>query len=238
LSTNGLASAAFTDWFNMNPNVREVLMAYIARCALPQGRSLFFFNPVTRRLYRWRGQLGLAPDWSMGRLPTQREQQLVSACLAAHINKYGVHVAISLQGTDAKGVRLPTTAAELQQFSEREACFFGNVFTGEGVFAANDRALLTARESTSRACGLASEGQSASCGPLTHVGSCSDFCTLDPTGTYYTQCSYNRTTYAPLTTRIRPSEIFRCGDRVCQFTESCGAGTTAQACASDCGPCR
>jgi hypothetical protein len=72
---------------------------------------------------------------------------------------------------------------------------------------------------------------------MEHVGSCESFCTLDATGTQYTSCTYNGVTYKPLTTRISPADIYTCGDHVCQFTEHCGTGTTADNCGVDCGAC-
>jgi len=237
LSTNGLSTAEFSTWFNENPEAHEAVMAYVVRCAMTKSQSLAYYNPVTGQRYRWKGHLGLAPDWSAGQVPGVPEQQVVSACLAAHVNKFGLHVPLSVLGKSAQGKPVPYTADELAQFSVREACFFGNLFSGGGIYAANDRPLLSASESTSRACGLASQTQNTGCAPLAHVGFCSDFCTLDASGTYYTQCTYQGTSFIPITTRIQPRELFRCGDGVCQFTEHCGAGSTPQSCDADCGTC-
>lgn len=238
LSVNGLNTTAFRQWFNQDPAQNDAVMDYVARCAMPQGAVLSYVNPQTGVSYRWEGSLGLAPDWSNGALPSQREQQVVSACLAAHINKFGVHVPISVLGNTAKGVPLPYKKQELKKFSMKEACFFGNFFDSQGgVFAANDRPLLSEQESTSRACGLASSNQREDCAPVSHVGFCEDFCTLDSTGTYYTQCTYAGRSFIPMTTRIKPEEIYECGDGVCQFTEKCGTGNTAKSCAVDCGLC-
>jgi hypothetical protein len=43
--------------------------------------------------------------------------------------------------------------------------------------------------------------------------------------------------YLPITTRILPSDLYKCGDGTCQFTEQCGTGTTAASCQADCGVC-
>jgi hypothetical protein len=69
------------------------------------------------------------------------------------------------------------------------------------------------------------------------VGSCSTYCTKDSTNTFYTSCTYNGTTYRPITTRMKSSDIYTCGDGVCQATEHCGTGTTPSSCAADCGSC-
>jgi hypothetical protein len=69
------------------------------------------------------------------------------------------------------------------------------------------------------------------------VGNCGLFCTLDASLTYYTSCTYNGVTYQPLTTRMRPADVYRCGDGVCQRTESCGVGVNYNNCSLDCGAC-
>ncbi|MBN1207355.1 MAG: hypothetical protein JXB05_20920 [Myxococcaceae bacterium] len=237
LSTNGLSALAFQNWFEAAPDERSTLMKYIVLCAVPAEQTRTYTSPVTGITYTWHGGLGLAPGWSTGLTPSLAEQQVVSACLAAHANKYGIHIFISVLGHSAQGVSIPYTSSELETYSEREACFFGNLFNDEGLFAANDRTFLHASESTTRACGLSSKVSSSECLPMLHVGSCKSFCTLDSSRTYYTQCTYNGVTYQPLTTRIRSTDIYSCGDGVCQFTESCGTGGTYDNCGVDCGSC-
>ena len=238
LSVNGLSSVEFKAWFNQNPAEHAEVMHYVAQCAMPASSGLTWINPKTGKTHTWTGLLNLAPDWSAGRRPTAREQQIVSACLAAHINKFDKHVPISVLGRNAKETPLPYTAQELALFAEKEACFFGNYFTGRGGLAGMDRDLLRHRESSSRVCGLRSgRKNNEECPAVAHVGACQSFCTLDATGTYYTQCNYQGQSFVPLTTRIQPTEIFECGDGVCQFTESCGTGTTPDNCQADCGVC-
>ncbi|MBJ6761457.1 hypothetical protein JGU66_11830 [Myxococcaceae bacterium JPH2] len=239
LSTNGLSTNGFSSWFDASPAQRDMVMRYVVRCAVPNGQSRSYTSPTTGVTYTWDGNLGLLPGWASGLPATETEQQVLTACLAAHANKYGVQIPISVLGRDATGAVVSYTTQELATYSEHEACFFGNIFTGDGLFAANDRAYLNSSESTSRACGLSSWDNNTDCLPVVHVGACSDFCTKGSDGTrpYYTQCTYAGKTYQPLTTRIRPSEIFRCGDGVCQFTEHCGTGATYDSCRADCGTC-
>ncbi|MDC0710424.1 hypothetical protein POL68_18245 [Stigmatella sp. ncwal1] len=237
LSVNGLSSASFQSWFTADPIVRDTVMRYVVQCAVPSGQERSFTHPTTGVTYRWQGLLGLAPAWAGGTQATVAEQQVVSACLAAHTNKYGLAVSISVLGKTAQGSAIPTTPEELASHSVKEACFFGNLFTHEGIYAATDRSSLNAAESTSRACGLTSQQGTTECAPIAHVGFCSQFCTLEPSAPFYSQCTYNGVTYRPLTTRILPSDIYRCGDGTCQFTEHCGPGTTYDSCAADCGPC-
>ena len=73
------------------------------------------------------------------------------------------------------------------------------------------------------------------------MGPCGLICQKDPSGSFYASCGtfVNGAwkTYLPITTRIQSSDIYRCGDGVCQFTEQCGTGTTADSCQADCGAC-
>jgi hypothetical protein len=238
LSVNGLLSLPFQNWFEADPATRDRVMKYIVLCAVPSGQTRTYTSLLTGLTYSWPGSFGLAPVWSLGLPAPEAEQQLVSACLAAHANKFGINIPISVLGRNAQAQALPYTFSELATYSEKEACFFGNVFTNEGIFAANDRTFLLASESTTRACGLSSRFQSTDCASIAHVGSCREFCTLDSTRTYYTQCTYNGVSYRPLTTRILSQDIYRCGDGVCQFTEKCGNGGTYDNCGVDCGACQ
>ncbi|RKH54490.1 hypothetical protein D7X55_34470 [Corallococcus sp. AB049A] len=232
MTLNGLATASFNDWFNQNADAAMV-MAYVVKCAVPEGETRTFQSTATGTSYTWQGSLGLAPGWSSGKPATVAEQQVVSACLAAHANKYGMHIPLSALGRTASGAEVAWSAEELSLFSEKEACFFGNLFANEGLFAARDRDFSTA-ESSTRACGLTLKADT--CAPITNIGSCAQFCTKsDPSKPYYTQCTYNGKTYPVITTRVQPVELFRCGDGVCQFTEKPGSGNTADSCRADCG---
>ncbi|MDY7232843.1 hypothetical protein [Hyalangium rubrum] len=245
LSANGLSlrvlsSHTFRNWFDADPVLREEFMRYVIRCAAPQGFTRSFTSHVANVTYTWVGQLGLAPGWAAGAPPTIAEQQVVSACLAAHVNTHGVNVPISVLGLKGNGTPLPIEPNELSTFSETEACFFGNLFNGDGLFAGNDRNSLSAVESTSRACALSPtlSGTDPACPPVTRVGSCQALnCEMDPESRYYKRCTYNGKVYRPITTRIRPQDIYSCGDGVCQITEQCGTGTTATSCQADCGLC-
>ncbi|WP_395837313.1 hypothetical protein [Archangium violaceum] len=239
LSLNGLSTTAFANWFNGNPAGHDQLMRYMVRCAVPAGQTRSFVSQPSGTLYTWQGGLGLAPSWANGAPATVAEQQVISACLAAHANNYGLHVPISVLGRDANGANIPYSADEMVTFSRKESCFFGNVFTNEGLFAGNDRNALNAEESTSRPCGLRGYGEltNEECTQLKRIGQCEQHCSLDANGAYYTQCTVNGVQYKPITTRMRSQDIHRCGDGVCQQGESCGWGTTADSCRSDCGSC-
>jgi hypothetical protein len=236
LSLNGLSTSSFDSWFQGDPTVRNEVMKYVVACAVPSGQTRSYTGGGTT--YTWNGNLGLAPGWASGSAATTAELQVVSGCMAAHANKFGIHVTISLLGLDGAGNTITYTTQELADYSTKEACFFGNLFDGStGVFGGNDGLTLTSSQSSPRVCGLAGSPNASQCTPMTYVGSCSTYCTRDATNTFYTSCSYNGVTYRPITTRMKPSDFYRCGDGTCQATESCGTGTTAKSCAADCGAC-
>lgn len=265
LSLNGLSSGDFKSWFQRDPNLADTVMRYVVHCAVPSGEARSYTDAGTGRSYTWTGGLGLAPAWAGGAPATEREQQVISACLAAHTNKQGEHVPISVQGLGATGARIPFTPEEMKDFKWKESCFFGNLFRGEGVYIGRDKGRLKANESTSRACSVSAgrldtpeedeslddadvsadeetaedlERTRRRCTPLTYVGRCKNHCVLDGTKTFYESCTYNGVTYQPLTTRLRKDAIHKCGDGICQRGESCGSGKEFDNCAADCGTCR
>lgn len=240
LVSNGLASPGFITWFNQEPVMADTVMKYVVYCALRQGHQLGFVNPATGITHAWEGGVNLAHHWSDGRPATVDEQQLVSACLAAHANTYGLHVSFSLLGETSSNRSIDIAKGELEEYDTREACFFGNLFNGEGLHAGNDRNALLPRKSTPRPCGLSRthSGEDSKCSAILRVGSCENLsCTMDREARYYRTCTYNETQYRVLTTRLRTSDVYTCGDGICQVSERCGMGTTADNCGLDCGPC-
>ncbi len=240
LSTNGLSSSAFSSWFSQAPEQRTQLMMYLVRCAVPEGQVRTYTDPNTGVSYTWAGRLGLARNWISGQPATELEEQVISACLAAHANPYGMKVGFSLLGLSAEGEPLSYTAQELADYNVREACFFGNLFRGQGLYAGNDVTQLDSSKSSNRGCGLSkvSSGSNPHCPAIARVGTCdAAHCVPDATGTYYTQCTVNGVSYRPVTTRLHATALNTCGDGICQVSEKCGLGTTADNC-SDCGACQ
>ncbi|WP_437721752.1 hypothetical protein [Sorangium sp. So ce861] len=139
LSMNGLSAGALSPSGSdlssteliETPEGRE-LLAYVIRCALPEGESLSgAHGGVT---YTFPGAVGVAPDWHAEPLDPVG-QRWVSACLLAHVNGYGVEVPISLRGEHAA---LETTTTERAQFNAQEAAFYGNLFgsgADQGMYA-------------------------------------------------------------------------------------------------------
>lgn len=236
LSINGLNQGVFSSWFTLNLLTAPAVMSYMVKCALPEGQSLAWTNPLTHVNYTWPGELGLAPQWATGSPINSMEQQVMTACLAAHANKFGLRVPLSVRGLDATGAQLEVSPDELATYSVPEGCFFGNLFTNDGIYVGTAASTSALSYSSPRACAIGSISLQ-SCAPIVNVGLCSDHCTLDQTGSFYETCKFNGKTFRPLTTQMRPAEVYRCGDGVCQFTESCGAGNTSGSCKVDCGPC-
>jgi hypothetical protein len=241
LHANGLRTREFDRWFSADPVAANTMMKYLVKCSLPFAATLTY-TADDGSSYSWPGLFGLAPRWTSGRSIPEDEQQLVSACVAAHANKYGAHVPISVLGRRANGFPLPLARGELASFPIREGCFFGNLFHGDGVFSGDDRTVsLGDADSSLRACAepdRSGGGASSNCAPMKYAGRCSDICQLDRTGLFYVSCSVQGKSYRALTTRIRPDVNFTCGDGVCQGTESCGTGTSFDNCSLDCGPCK
>ena len=238
LSVGGLSSPQFDGWFQTNPPLHDLVMKYVVRCAVPEGVTRSYTS--AGHTWTWTGGLGLAPDWSAGKDASLAEQRIVSACLAAHANKFGVQISMSILGRDAKGVAIPTNPVELWFYPEREGCFFGNLFNGEGLYVGNDRSPLNHRKSTARACALSiKQSGPPECAPMVRVDpNCEDICTLDASGNFYTSCTYNGITYPALTTRLLTKDIYTCGDGTCQISESCGPGNDYDSCKRDCGLCQ
>jgi hypothetical protein len=238
LSANGLSAPSFSTWFGQNPAQGDMVMRYIVRCAVPASQVRTYTDAQRQITYSWQGGLGLAPGWSSGQSATVAEQQVVSACLAAHVNKFGVPVSISVLGQNALGQWLPVTGEEAQQYTRREACYFGNLFTGQGVFFGSEGPRLGAHESSSRACALSSADPATAnaCPPLVYAGACQAICQQFGNSRLYTSCTRSGVTYKALAIRIRPSEIYECGDHICQVSEQCCTGR-GSGCDKDCGRC-
>lgn len=241
LHPNGLHTPQFDKWFSADPVTANTMMKYLVKCSLPFSEKLTYVAD-DGSTYSWPGMFGLAPRWTSGKAIPEDEQELVSACIAAHANKYGAHVPISVLGRRANGAPLPLSAGELASFPIREGCFFGNLFHGEGVFSGDDRTVsLGDADSSLRACALPDRsggGAISNCAPMQYAGNCSDICKLDRSGLFYVSCKVQGKSYRALSTRIRPDVNFTCGDGVCQSTESCGTGTSFDNCSLDCGPCQ
>jgi hypothetical protein len=231
LSRNGLATADFRAWFEADVAASTSLMTFVARCALADKQALTYTS-ADGTPYTWKGNLGLAPVWASGFPIPVAEQQLVTACLAAHVNKFGADVDISVRGYDALLRPIPLDPGE-NKYTVREACFFGNLFEDEGIYVGLDRPNYAHDVTTPRGCALEA-GAVGDCSPMEHVGLCKRNCLAGHDGNWLV-CWRGFNVYRPISTRLKPSDIYRCGDDVCQFTESPYDPKTGQGCLLDCG---
>ncbi|MDY7228184.1 hypothetical protein [Hyalangium rubrum] len=206
LSANGLASAEFASWFAQDPILSTMVMTYLVRCAVPAGQSRSYTDAETGQSYSWNGALGLTPGWSNGQPASFAEQQVLTACLLAHVNQAGANLNISVLGRSAVGQPIPFTPHELLSYPVQEACFFGNLFTQQGLFFGVDRLPLNGAIHT-RACTV-SGGSDSSCAPIEYAGSCWQHCQADLlAGPSYKTCTYNGVTYRALSTRMRRQDF-------------------------------
>ena len=145
LSLSALNSAPFVDWFNQDPDLADMVMQYIVECAVPKSDKLWLDEPRDERQVQVEWQF-----WPDARLGGRRSGHRVRAA-AHHRLPGGPH-----QQVRQEGVHLPS-GTEVHQFAggrgdggaqrlpQREACFFGNLFQGEGIFAGNDSSLPSTR---------------------------------------------------------------------------------------------
>jgi hypothetical protein len=115
---NGLAE---TSGF-MTTDAGRKTVAYLVKCALASNDSL------TKRdqngtTYTFPGGLGLCPAWKNGGVATNRScQNMVSACMMAHINTSGVHVPLWMD-SESPAIGWGVSSA----YPKQEGTFFGNI---------------------------------------------------------------------------------------------------------------
>jgi hypothetical protein len=146
------------------------LLRYVAQCALAEGDILVADYQGTT--FEFPGLLGLTPAWESEPL-TAGNQRMLSACLLAHVNAFGVSVPISLR---AGGV-LPTTPVEREQYSVYEGTFFGQVFEGDEIktYSCQGSAATAALEHSEDRAQRVCTDASGECG-VESVGRCRDVC--------------------------------------------------------------
>jgi hypothetical protein len=228
LTQDALASPEFAAWFAQDPTYASMVMRYVARCALGPDQALSFEQDGAS--WSWTGTLAVAPRWAAGGPIAEAEQQLVSACLAAHVNGLGHHVSLSVRGYLESGETIALAEGEVEGWTHREACFFGNLFDGSGVWNALEPDLLDPAISTPRGC-AAEFGVPQSCPPMVRAGMCADVCSRGPDGTTWVDCVVGDVHYRPVEVSLRDADVYRCGDGVCQDVIE-----SAETCPADCMP--
>jgi hypothetical protein len=169
---------------------------YTVSCALTSSQSYSLSwtdsaGVVHDEVY-W-GLLGLAPGWVNGPLTDETQQRMVSACLAARTNWYGVTVMISLRSV-LDPLRTQPTSQELVAYSHAEGAFWGNIFgPSPALYTCFEAGNVSLARSAYRDCAaghLDPHGQPVQCGIINIVGSCAERCgSLDPLERWYNACS-------------------------------------------------
>jgi len=112
-------------------NIDRSVLEYLVGCSLK--RDQIAILETENETLRMQGSLGLAPEWQKRAL-NRREQELVTGCILARTNAFGVPVQISIRGrsaTDRK--RIKTSLAERESHTLYEATYFGNLFAANPV---------------------------------------------------------------------------------------------------------
>lgn len=206
LNPNGLAAtaldpsalsssvlAAIQDGTSIGELSRQFLK-YAVECALDSSQSFSFLwtdalGPHTAVYY---GRIGLAPLWAVGPLDLHG-QEMVSACLAARTNYYGVPVTISMRAAQDP-LKTSVKSDEIANYANVEGVFWGNLFAAvphvsacyKSDTVANSRAYL-------RDCAAGHVNADltvSSCGMIQISGTCETRCIgLDSHGRAYYQCN-------------------------------------------------
>jgi hypothetical protein len=122
LSMNGLSTVSglsSTTGLMTTAGGRQIL-TYLVKCAYPTGHSLTKQdqNGVS---YTFPGSLGVAPQLETSTCDVDCQER-VSACMLAHVNNAGVHIALWLDSESAIGWGQST------DYPYQEGSFFGNLF--------------------------------------------------------------------------------------------------------------
>jgi hypothetical protein len=107
----------------MQTQAGQRLVKSIVECALPTTQSIQKADPVQGGIRTFKGLLGLAPAWRIGKCDASC-QQIVSACLLARANELGEPVKVDMRSPHpALGV-----TASGSQYAVQEGAFYGNLF--------------------------------------------------------------------------------------------------------------
>ena len=130
MGTNGISGANGLNGVNglsetsglMTTDAGRKTVAYLVRCALASNDTLVKRDQMGTE-YTFNGGLGLCPAWKTGGIATNRTcQNMVSACMMAHINTSGVHVPLWI---DSESTAIGWGVSP--SYPKQEGTFFGNI---------------------------------------------------------------------------------------------------------------
>jgi hypothetical protein len=99
------------------------LLQYIARCALVQGDVLRVES--SGDVWHFPGLLGMAPSWETESLDLEG-QQIMTGCLLAHVNAFGVSVPLSVRSNQLAEAGEDESAV----YFYGDGAFYGNLYLG------------------------------------------------------------------------------------------------------------
>lgn len=196
LTTNALSAdalSALEDPSIAGTNARS-FMHYAVGCALSPSQTFDFTwtdSDAVEHQESYHGELGIAPGWAAGGIPVS-SQKLVSACMIARVNYYGVTVKISIRSAKAPLETMPGSQ-ELVDFPHVEGAFWGNLWAPvpnlKACYFGPNIAVSRAAHRDCAVGHILPNGALAECGPIDIVGPCSTVCqNLDGGGQYYPAC--------------------------------------------------
>jgi len=195
LNAASLSSAALAAIKDPGPlgDLARKFMRYAASCALSPSQTFSFqytdaYGAAHNEAYP--GELSLAPGWGTGPLDVLG-QRMVSGCLAARVNYYGVPVMISVRSL-IEPLKTLVSSQELVDYPDVEGAFWGNLFAPSPYLYAcyNEKTIANSR-ANQRDCaaGHLSGSSTLECGPIHIVGACKSVCQkLNGAGQYYPSC--------------------------------------------------
>jgi hypothetical protein len=185
----------------------RMFVKYLVGCALDGTQSFAISWTDTTGVVHdetYPGDAGIATAWAEGPIDSALTP-LVSACLAARTNYFGVVVWI-----DTRSALAPFQTTDddpgLTTYPFVEGAFWGDVFSASPqVFACYDADNVLVAQAAQRVCAAGLAGGSGSpCSPLTVIGDCSQTCGALGSGQYYASCTDQSgvTTDAVITTAL------------------------------------
>ena len=169
-------------------------LRYVVSCAFDGAQSFSFsWTDSTGVVHQehYEGKLGIAPEWATGPLTDETRQRLVSGCVAARVNWYGVSVTISVRSLH-EPLRTYASSPEVAAYPNVEGAFWGNLFVQAPYLSAcyEENAVAVSRAAYRDCAAGHIEGDSVvPCGMIALTGPCSSSCSkLTAGGRYHSVC--------------------------------------------------